>query len=283
MLRLGHIDYSNCIPIHASLLELGAPGVTIRTGTPTELNRLLAAGEIDVAPCSSIEYARNADRYRILPGLSIAARGPVTSILLETRREPARLDGVRVRLPTASATSVVLLRILLEQRFGVRPEYEWFDQNAPADPLDGAEAALWIGDRALARRGRSRRLIDLGAAWMEWTGLPFVFALWQTWLGPERDAELAALGRSLLASRSWFGEHRERLAQKHAARFGLDPASLLGYWSTLEFGLDETLERGLAEFYRRAAELEEAPGAVRLRYVPVAGPPGRQPGQAASC
>ena len=126
-LRLGHIVYSNCFPVHARLLDVGAPGwIDIVQGVPSHLNTLLERGEIDVAPCSSIEFARNADRYRVLPDLVIGARGPVRSIVFAATRPPEELDGALVAMPTASATSVVLLKVLLRLRWGVQPRFRWF-------------------------------------------------------------------------------------------------------------------------------------------------------------
>src|SRR5690606_5167870 len=107
------------------------------------------------------------------------------------RRSPADLGGGVVGIPTASATSVVLLKILMKHRWGVEPTYRWFDQ-ASEDPFaGGAEAALFIGDIALKPDlypGIDVRL-DLGAEWWAETGLPFAFAIWQVSV-PSRDAEL---------------------------------------------------------------------------------------------
>ena len=135
MLRLGNIDYSNCYPIHGPLLE-GArpPWLEMVDGTPSDLNRRLAKGELDIAPGSSIELARHAREYAALSGLCIGSDGPVESIILATRVPPDGLDGRIVSLPTASATSRCLLRILLEIRLGVRPNWADFDQQA-GDPL----------------------------------------------------------------------------------------------------------------------------------------------------
>jgi chorismate dehydratase len=270
-LRLGHIDYSNCVPVHALVLEgAGEPWLRIRFGVPAELNAALAAGEIDVAPASSIEYARYAERYRLLPGHVIAARGPVGSILLEHTVPLSALHERAVALPTASASSVVLLRLLLERRLGVRPRYRWFDQGTGVDPLaEGAAAALWIGDVALRRGSRSGvERLDLGAAWYEWTGLPFAFALWQVSAGPEKDEALARLQELLERSRLRFADAAPSLAQRHAERFGMPPDKLLGYWRSLHYDLDEQVLTGLREFLRMAAELGEAP-ALRsdLRWV----------------
>src|SRR5690606_41249413 len=103
----------NCFPVHALLLDEGMPdGITLRVGVPAVLNAELRAGQVDVAPCSSIEFARQAERYRLLPGLVIGSAGPVQSIPLEGAAALEDLDGRHVALPTATATSVWLLRIL---------------------------------------------------------------------------------------------------------------------------------------------------------------------------
>lgn len=251
--------------MHALLLEEGVRDVELVRDVPARLNAALAAGDIDVAPCSSIEYARHADDYAILPGLAIGSAGAVQSILLESAVPLEELDGATVAVPTASATSVVLLRILLEQHAGVRPRYEWFDQTSPDDPIDaGASAALRIGDIALRRRvraGRTER--DLGQVWWDWTGLPFAFAIWQV----RRDAdpgEVRRLAGMLSESRRWFGAHATALAVRHAPAFGLSSDRLLRYWHSLRFDLDPAMQQGLLHFYRLAADLGEAPRVTKL-------------------
>lgn len=268
MLRLGHIQYSNCYPVHAALLREPLPSwLRLQTGVPSALNEALARGDIDVAPCSSIEFARHPD-YRMLPDLAIASDGPVGSILLETSVPTEALDGATVALPTASATSVVLLRALLERLHGLRPHYVWFDQAAGADPVDaGAAAALRIGDVALGRRApRGRTHVDLGDAWTRWTGLPFVYAVWQTRLGPDGNAELARLHATLRESRAFFRRHVARLAREEAERFGLAPERLATYWSSLRYELGVREREGLLRFYRVAAELGEAEVVSDLRF-----------------
>lgn len=269
MIRLGHIEYSNCFPVHSRLLDCGAPpGIELRVGVPSLLNRALAAGEIDVAPSSSIEYARHADRYRVLPDFVIGSDGPVQSILVESLRPLDELDGAEVAVPTASATSVVLLRVLLEIRHGLRPRYRWFDQVTEPDPVGGgAAAALRIGDVALRREFPSgHRVTDLGEEWSAWTGLPFAFAVWQVAAGAEHDAELSRLHGVLTESRAYFDAHADALAARFSPTFGLDAAVLLEYWRSLHYGLDAEMQRGLLRFYALAAELGEVPAVPALRW-----------------
>jgi chorismate dehydratase len=267
-LRLGHIVYSNCFPVHARLIDSPRAGdPVIVEGIPSHLNGLLESGEIDVAPCSSIEFARYADRYRLLPDLVIGSRGPVRSIQFLSRRQPGELGGRVVALPTASATSVVLLKILLSVRWGVKAEFFWFDQ-AREDPFArGADAALFIGDVALRPDLHSEVPFryDLGEEWWRETGLPFAFAVWQA--ASEDDEALRSLHVLLLESRTYGHEHRSELARRHEDRFGLPAAMLDDYWRDLSYELDAPMLEGLRTFYRLAAELGEIPAAPDLRWI----------------
>jgi chorismate dehydratase len=271
-IRLGHIDYSNCFPVHALLLEEDVQGVELVCGVPSQLNAALAEGRIDAAPCSSIEYARSGGRYRILPAHAIGSLGAVRSIRLETTVPFAALGGCDVAVPSASATSIVLLRVLLELRYGVHARFPWYDQAAAADPIaDGAAAALRIGDVALGRSvppGRSS--IDLGTEWTEWTGLPFAFAVWQV-RADLPDADLLRLVQLLARSREYFQSHASGLARKYAPTFQLPPDTLLAYWQSLRFDLDAPMQRGLLHFFRLASELGEAPRTEALDIVSVGG------------
>src|SRR5881396_4411458 len=133
-------------------------------GVPTDLNRRLLAGELDLAPISSIEYARNADRLRLLPRLCVGSEGSVDSIQLVSRRP---LEQVRrVAVTPESATSVVLTKVLL-------PEAEHVPLGEEAD------ATLLIGDAALKSAFEDPTPhYDLGRLWRDRTGLPMVFAVW---------------------------------------------------------------------------------------------------------
>ncbi|MBB4637746.1 menaquinone biosynthetic enzyme MqnA/MqnD family protein [Longimicrobium terrae] len=271
-LRLGHITYSNCFPVHAGLIDRGPPaGVRITEGVPSYLNGLLDRGEIDVAPCSSIEFARHAGDYRVLPDFVIGSRGPVRSIQFLTRRPPEQLDGCTVAMPTASATSVVLLKVLLRVRWGVQPEFVWFDQ-ATEDPFAaGAEGALFIGDVALRADlfPDVPTRFDLGAEWMAHTGLPFAFAVWQA--GGGTDAQLRDLHAALLESRAYGLANRAELARRYAEHFGFSAEFLDRYWADLSYELDEPMLRGLNHFYELAAQIGEIPSQPEIRFVDVAG------------
>jgi chorismate dehydratase len=267
-LRLGHIAYSNCFPVHARLLDQPCAGdPALFEGVPSTLNGMLAAGEIDVAPSSSIEYALHSDRYRILPDLVIGSSGPVRSILFLSDLEPQQLSGRKVAVPTASATSVVLLKILLRLRWQVEASFVWFDQRTDDPFSGGADAALFIGDVALRADifPQKRVRLDLGAEWWAHTGLPFAFAVWQA--GSGSDAELKTLRETLLESRTYGESERARLAERYASHFKLDAALLEDYWSNLRYDLAPDMVEGLQTYYSLAAEIGAIPRVPEIRWI----------------
>ncbi len=268
MLKLGHIIYSNCFPPHAGIVTGKTPfPFELVEGIPTTLNRLLSEGKIDVSPSSSIEYAVNPGRYVLLPGLSITSRKKVKSIILQSRVPIADLNGKTVALTTASATSVVLLRILLRTQQDVHPNFVMFEQGKE-DPFGRADAALFIGDLALRLKPSPAHphLYDLGELWYEFTSLPFVFALWQVNYKKNIDNDLALLCDILIQSRSYGLTNLRELAVSHADRFGLPPQVLVDYWSSFSYSLDDEEKRGLMAFYGYAAEIGAIEPVTDLRF-----------------
>ncbi len=257
MLTLGHITYANCLPVHAGILSGAVPfPFRLVRGIPTELNRLLHEGALDVSPSSSIEYALHAGRYRILPGFSITSRTEALSIILESRVPVEELSSRTVALTTASATSVVLLRIILELFHGVLPRYQEYEQGRE-EPYAQADAVLTIGDLALQRAAAPAfpHVYDLGALWHQRTGLPFVFALWQVNYHKRLEQELGRLYDVLQASKEYGLARLDPLAGVHAAEFGMAPEALLRYWRTFSYDLGPEEQKGLLACYGHAADL----------------------------
>ena len=257
MLKLGHIIYSNCFPVHAGIVTQAVPfPYPVVPGIPTELNRALVEGKIDVSPSSSIEYATNPGKYRILSGLSITSRNKVMSILLESRVPIIELNNKVVALTTASATSVVLLRVILELFNGINPVFMLYEQGVE-EPYEQADAVLTIGDLALKRSLQPRfpHAYDLGELWHQQTGLPFVFALWQVNYRKNTDPELHRLHAILLESKRYGLARLRELADSHAASFGITADLLLQYWNRFSYDFGPEEQRGLLAYYGYAAEL----------------------------
>jgi len=248
VIRLGRISYANMAPV---FYRLDAEVEEV-TGVPTALNRLLLDGELDLAPISSIEYARNADRLVLLPRLCVSSEGAVDSIQLVSR---APLEHVRtVAVTPESATSVVLTRVLL-------PEVEIVSLGQPA------EATLLIGDAALRSSFEDPTPHhDLGRLWLERTGLPMVFAVWAA---PEPPAEgLAGLEDALVASVRRARAEPERLAREASRRYGYPPGFLARYFEKLRYSFGPRERAGLTAFLELARDAGELDHVPELRFVP---------------
>ena len=257
MLRIGRIEYANCTPLFLVLLEqFPCSGYEFITGVPAELNRKLLAGEVDVCPSSSIEYAYHPDRYTILPQLSISSIGAVASVLLFSKVPVEKLDGRKIRLSSESATSVNLLKILLSQRYGCSCSYE-VAQPAASVEDDDSSALLLIGDSALRNSLKKPDMFvyDLGEMWYSWTGYPFVFALWLCRNEVAEGVELRRLAAMLLQAKERVPGNLEQIAAraKEGSWMGYD--RLLAYWrDNISYQLDEREQAGLLLFYAKCFE-----------------------------
>lgn len=257
-MRLGRIPWINCYPVYAAI-DRGLVPVEagLVTGTASELNDLLAAGELQVSAVSAVEYARNAAAYHLLPDLAISCEGPVHSVMLFSRRPPEALDGATVLLSASSRTSVLLLELLCRHRWKVTPRVAVARAEAPDLPgLAGLphDAVLVIGDAALllATARAYPHQVDLGQAWHEWTGLPFVFAVWAA----RRDADsrgVSRVHRALIQSRDWGLAHLDDLARAAEAATGVPAPACRAYLDDLDWALDYRHLAGLTDFFRRLA------------------------------
>jgi chorismate dehydratase len=250
--RLGIVSYTNVAPLHWGLSPWA--GAEFVRGVPSELNRKLLAGEIDLTLMSSVEFLKHRRELKALPDFSISSLGPVYSVMLFSWEPWERLDGKRVAVTTDSATSVQLLKLLLEED-GIRAEL------VPMAPDLGGmmarcDAALLIGDLALSeavsRRslGERRPLVtDLGESWYERTRLPFTFAVWAS---PRDKPPSAFMVAKLRAAREAGLGHLAEVAEPEAERLGLSPAVVQRYLGNFRYYLESPDRDGLEAFAARA-------------------------------
>ena len=233
--------------------ELDQPGLEQITGVPTQLNRMLIQGEVDVAPISSIEYARNADSLRLLPRLCVSTEGAVDSIQLITRKP---LEQVRsVAITPESATSVVLTRVLLG-------EVELVPLEQPAD------ARMLIGDAALRSAFEDPTPhYDLGRLWQERTGLPMVYAVWACRDG--LDEGLEELERAHLRALALSRAEPEALARRASDEYGWPAGFLARYFEKLRYHFGPRERQGLLRFFELAHLAGELDVVPELRFVDV--------------
>lgn len=260
MLRIGRIEYANCTPIFKSLQQyIHCDDYQFVGGVPARLNDMLAAGMIDVCPSSSIEYALHPDRYLIMPHLSISSVGAVGSVLLLSHVPLESLHNRSILLSSESATSVNLLKILLEKRFGLTCSYA-VQTSTFEEGLREAPAMLLIGDAALRASLLENDLMvyDLGQLWYEWTGLPFVFALWlcRRLVANDCNTEIAVLAGQLAESKEHARNNLQSIAEGASEALWLGTERLVAYWrENISYDLDGRHLEGLTLFYRYCAEL----------------------------
>lgn len=239
--RLGCVKYLNAQPlIH------GWPD-HVHFDHPSALCRQLAGGELDVALVSSFEYLRH-PIYSVVDRLAIASDGPVYSVVLAHLGE---LEALReIVIDPASETSVNLLRCLLGER-QLTPK---FVSQGELSPTTGR---LFIGDQAICFRRQATaecRLLDLGAAWKEQTGLPFVYALW---LVRPDFSEKDEIARALRAQAEI---NRENLSAVIAAQPTEERAFCESYFRQyLRFSLGEKEKRGFQKFAELCARQKLLP------------------------
>ncbi|WP_432140001.1 MULTISPECIES: menaquinone biosynthetic enzyme MqnA/MqnD family protein [unclassified Streptomyces] len=257
--RVGHIQFLNCLPLFWGLARTGTLlDMDLRADTPDGLNEALAAGELDIGPISLVEFLRHADDLIALPDIAVGSDGDVMSCLLISQVPLEDLDGKPVALGSTSRTSVRLAQLLLAERVGVRPEY----YVCPPDlrtMMSEAKAAVVIGDAALRaalyeapRMGL--RVHDLGRMWKDWTGLPFVFAVFaarRDFLA--REPELVHRVHSdLLASRDLSLAEVAKICEQASRWEEFDASTLERYYTTaLDFTLGAAQLAGITEFARR--------------------------------
>ena len=241
MTRIGQIPYLNCEPFfHGLALE----GVELCPMPPSSMGPLALRGELDVAPFSLVQSFDLREDFECLGDMGISVVGPVRSILFFSRVPIDELSGAVVGATSQSATAVQLMKVLLEQRFGVRPR-EYADLEAAH-----LDAFLLIGDDALVTHNRIDGfpyVYDLADVWWEWKQLPFVFAMWMVRrdLAPEVKHSLAeALRRNLEHNMT----HSLDVIARKRETMGLSSAEVVDYLRAFRYVLDERDYRAIEEF-----------------------------------
>lgn len=239
MFKIGSVPYLNGMP----LIE-GLQGVALRP--PSELGALLTSGKADAVLVSAIEVLRHG--WDFVPGIAVASPGKTDSVRLHHKVEISQVR--RVALDRNSRSSNVLARIILERRYGLRPRYVTRDPARKLS-LENVDAALTIGDASF--RSSKIPFLDLGTEWKEFTGRPFVYALWAFLPGHPRARELGAVLREAKARGL---ERIGPIARREAGRLGL-PVRFCRHYLTkcITYDLGPSERAGLRLFGKHARAL----------------------------
>ena len=245
------IPYANAAPFYA--LWSDAP-FSVRNLAPRDLGREAETGHVDLGLMATGDYLRLRDRFEMLAPMGVAARGPVQSVLLFSRRPANALGDALISVTPETSTSIRLLKLLLNARRGLS-NVRYVRGLEPAQ----ADALLLIGDQAMRTRNRPPEgfvhTLDLGADWLDWTGLPFVYAAWvvRTALDSALKTDLRSFLESSLAAGlaalpeiarretgpGWSAAEMEGYLRRFHYRFGPEDLQGLGRFEALltEHGL----------------------------------------------
>ncbi len=274
-LRISIVEYLNTAPLVWGFTEGPLRDrYDLSFTVPSLCAEALRKGEADVAIIPSIEYQRM-ENVVALPGMAVAAKGEVRSILVVAKKPIDRAQ--RIALDAGSRSSAALVRLLCANRWRIQPEF----LEAAPDPsamLSQADAALVIGDPALRIAVKMDFLAgkqpsgeqccqgdpsempvpgyetlfvyDVGYQWREMTGRPCVLAIWVA----RRDSVTPEVVADFLASRKYGLEHIAEIADAASVKLELPPAALERYMrENIDFSLDEENRVGLELYYRECA------------------------------
>ena len=264
-LKLSIVGYLNALPLSWGFIQNRPKEdpFELDFSPPALCADKIAARSVDIGLIPAIEYQRIPD-LRIIPNLSVAAKGSVRSVLLVSKVPLPRIRSIA--LDRSSRTSVALLRILLRIRFQLNPAL-YAHEPELASMLRHRDAALLIGDAALTADTGGLHRYDLSEAWREETGKPFVFAFW------------ACRAESRLEDASPFEEsyrygkaHLDDIVRQQSRQLRLPAEQVHSYLTRcVDYSLDEENVDGLLHFYRLARELKLTSALKPLQFVQPSG------------
>ena len=250
-IRVGAVSFLNTKPLIYPLLngEIKTDKIELSVQVPRRLATQLGNDEIDIGLIPTVEYFRaNATGagYRIIPEIAIASRGSVLSIQLFSRVPITEIQ--QIALDTSSRSSIALLKILLAEKFHIKPTFVSCDPSI--NPVTSeTESVLLIGDPALKNLGTTEYSVDLGATWQELTGLPFVYACWVA----RKEVDIKDTPGLLLDAKERGTTQIPKIAKIEADKLGLPETLCRQYLQKhINYDLDESAIAGLELFYKLA-------------------------------
>ncbi|MCL5020405.1 MAG: menaquinone biosynthesis protein, partial [Bacteroidetes bacterium] len=246
--KLGAVSFLNTKPlIYGIENNLFPHNFELIKNIPSALAVELIAGKLDAALIPSIAYAKNSPSLRIVPECGIIAHGAVNSIRLYFNKD---LSNIRtVALDVSSMTSVVLTKIILAERYELKPEFIVARPDV-GKMLSAADAALVIGDAALFKTGSAGpNYLDLAEEWLEMTGLPFVFAVWAGRTGALTLDDTQAI----ISSKNLGLDNIEAVCKAAAAEYDADFDLVRSYLTdNIQFDLGEAEIAGMKQYFELA-------------------------------
>jgi chorismate dehydratase len=288
-LRVSVVEFLNTAPLVWGFTEGPLAGkYDLSFTSPSQCAETLKRGDVDVAIIPAIEYQR-IDDVVALPGMAVAAKGEVRSLLVVAKKPIERAKCIA--LDTSSRATVALVRMLAPGYWNISPEYVDAAPN-PSEMLQEADAALIIGDPALRIAIKMDTLsgkvpsgeqccqgdpdempvpgfdtlfvYDVAQQWREMTGKPSVLAIW----AGRRDAITPEVVADFQASKEYGVGRAREIAEAASVKLDLPIHELERYLTeNIDFNLDEENLAGLQLYFEKAAELGLIPRNKPLEFV----------------
>jgi aminodeoxyfutalosine synthase len=245
------MPYLNSVPFYNSFPDYSTV-VKLVPLAPRVFGKLAEQGSVAAGPMSLRDYMTMSDDFERLD-YGVAVKGKANSVLLFSKFDWAELAGKRICISAETSTSVELLRVLLEKRFGISDYlFHRYDKSNPSHSYKDYDAVLLIGDEALQKAYGGGltgfdKVFDLAEEWCTWKGMPFVFAVWVIRkVTPEtaRKEIVESLERSLTNSADHFGE----FGREHGAKVGMSEAEVSDYLSQFRYRFSIDEHAAMAEF-----------------------------------
>jgi chorismate dehydratase len=253
-LRLGSVSYLNAKPL---IYDLDcAPDLSLKLEVPSRLLHGLRDERFDIALLPVIDYQR-LDGLSLVPSGGIGCDGPTLTVRIFSKVPVGQIRTLAC--DTDSHTSVALARVILAERFELHPTF--IDLVRGHEQLRPADARLLIGDKVVCEEppGFDHQL-DLGHAWRELTGLPFVFAIWTA----RKGVDLGDLPQRLVRAREQGLAHVDELIARYAIPRGWPAGMALQYLTCyLKYGIGPRELQAIRAFHQLAARWNLLPHAPR--------------------
>ncbi|MCX7678611.1 MAG: menaquinone biosynthesis protein [Spirochaetes bacterium] len=255
-MRLGYIDYLNCYPFYYLMFEKEKLyGISIIADYPRALNEMIAHGNLHMSPISSAAFAKMQHEVCLLREFCLSSIGYVRSVVLASNVPIEDLEGKRVALSSASETSVVLLKVLLQRYYRIFPSYI---ASPPFPDLTSVDAALVIGNEALSEKiARVKFMYDIGELWRIKTGYPVVFAVFAVRNDAivEKRRQIDTIVHSFHKSIGCLENDRISLIGSASKRYPeFDRSYIDDYYRLLKFSFTDELRDALRFYFDIAAE-----------------------------
>ncbi len=256
-MKIARMPYINVDPFFYTLeYEKEEPLINLVSVYPRRMGELAHRKDaLDAGTISVMDFLKLQDTYEPLDKLCVAVKSKAGSVTLFSKTPLEKLRLRKIGITNQTSTSKVLLRIILENRYGIS-SIEYIDNPEPGN----VDAYLFIGNAALTYTHTGLKgfkyIYDIGEEWYKWTGLPFVFAIWavnKNMKEPDRQRLIGILNASL----DVFGKYEKSMAKKRAAELSLSPSIIEDYWHLFIYRQTETVDKSLELFISYVKRIKE--------------------------